>query len=181
MAVTIPTSGATGVLTNNPDNYNMAHEFYIGDELLPWTPASFTVKGNDRVETFQLANDWPVTVPQRDGVQTYSFTFKIPLNEEAFMWSGKLKSPRYYTDLLWNLKSNKKPTSLTIIRHDRYMHSYSVPVLLTDYSYTEDAEQDDAFEFDVTFIDYYAWHNMETDSGIQHHLTKKKNARGWQG
>lgn len=156
-----------------------AHKFYINDVQLPQTPSKITISNQDKTEVFTNANGRPVTIPKPDGPQTYEFEFEITHQAYPFTFSEVLKNFKYYTDLLWNIKNNQEPCTLTITRYNG-IH-YKENVLLTDYNWVEDSANDNDVTISVKFINFWEWGNQELQEGIGHHLIRVKNARGWIG
>lgn len=156
-----------------------AYQFYIGRKRLPQTPSKFSISNSDNTEIFTNANGKPVTIPKLDGVKTYEFEFDITKRAYPFTFKQSLKPVKEFIDYLDSLKATQQSVILTIIRPDS--HDSRIPVLLTDYSYEEDSENASDTRFSVTFVDYKEWPNQEIQKGIQHHLIRVKNARGWVG
>lgn len=159
---------------------DQAYIFHIGDLTVPWTPSSVTISNQDRTETVYLANDEPFTIQHKDGPQQFTFEFRVTANSKKlpFMNENAEYKPKAWTDYVWELKNKKVVTRLVIERYgDR--PTMDEPVILTNYSYTEDAEKDNDFIFNVTFINYHGQENQETEALEEHGLILTKNARGW--
>lgn len=155
-----------------------AYKFYINDILLPQTPASITISNANHNDVFVLANGRPFTVPKFDGPQTFEFEFEITQKAYPYTFKDSLEGIRFYTDLVWQLKQDRDPITLTIIR-SRNQPSTCVTVLLDDYSYTEDAENASDYIFKIKFTEYHPQNNQELDVEVQHHLVTAGQARGW--
>lgn len=173
---------------------NIPYQVIIDGDILPITPSKITISQVDRTETVYLADDTFTVIPHRDGAQTFSFDFRIPMYQPnlkfvqgrngtnellyPFEISDSTPSHQFWSDKLWDLKKYKRRTELCIIRH--YGDTSMVePVFLTDWSYEEDAEKGNDFIFHVTFTDYQDQYNQEIGSTVEHHLIKSKNVRGW--
>lgn len=156
------------------------YQMSIAENLLPITPAKVTISNQDRTEVIYLANDQPFTILHFDGPQQYQFEFRIPKfgDEPNFCLPNANTHHTFWTDLLWNLKAGRQPTWLMLARH-RGDSVTNVPVVLTDYSYDEDAEKHNDFIFNVTFINYHGQANAKMDVIYVDSLVKPKNARGW--
>lgn len=160
--------------------YRMMHQVYIGGKCLPQTPAKITISNQNHNEEFMMANGRPFTCPRWDGAQKFEFDFEITMDEYPFTIKGVNRQVRWWTDYLWQIKQNKRPISLEILRRDPYPDTY-VMVLLDDYSYVEDAENKSDYIFSVSFTEYNEQNNQEQDAGIQHHLLVAREARSWIG
>lgn len=154
--------------------------FYLGDLALPITPSSLTISNQDRTETVFLANDEPFTIPHKDGPQTFSFEFRMPADGTVypFMFDDATLDFIDSTDYLWNLKQAQKPIHFIVDRRN-VGPTLDETVLLTDYSYTEDAEKGDDFIFQVKLINFHGQTNQELEALDTHGLILTKNARGW--
>lgn len=153
-----------------------------GEEiLLPQTPASITISNQDNTKQETMVNGRPFTMAQIDGAQTFKFDFSITREVYPFTFKEALKGIRYYTDLLWQIKEDREPIGLTIIRtHNQ--PSTNVTVLLQDYSYVEDYEDLNDYTFSVSFIEYHPQKNQElpySPSAERHHLLAAGEATGW--
>lgn len=157
-----------------------AYTFVIGNCVVPWTPSSATVKNSDNTEIVSLANDTYVTIPHRDSPQSFSFEFRMPADGSTYpyMLGEGSTYPKAWSDYLWLLKALKRTTTLSIWRTGN-VFSMVEPVILTDFSYTEDAEKGDDFTFSVSFVTLHEQQNQELSALDTHGLILTKNARGW--
>lgn len=185
---TDPTIGRSGGPTGGKE-----YRMYIDGNVLPITPSKITYNHVNRVETVYLADESFMVLPHPDGPQTFSFDFRIPMYAEGnhfiqskssgqalypFELPDSTPSHQFWSDLLWELKRDKKKTELTIIRHTSDQ-SMCEPVYLTDWSYVEDAEKGNDFIFSVTFTDYWDQENQEIEGTVLHHLVREQNVRSW--
>lgn len=159
-------------------NVSNIYRFYINDILLPQTPASFTISNENNNETVMLANGRPFTIAKLDGAQTFEFEFEITQKAYPYTFSDALEGIRFYTDLVWQLKEDRNPVRLTILR-SRGQPATCVNALLWDYSYVEDADNAGDYTFKLVFKEYHPQNNQELDVQIEHHLITAGNARGW--
>lgn len=151
------------------------------DILLPQTPASITISNEDKTKQETLVNGRPFTIPQIDGAQTFKFEFSITKEAYPFTFKDALKGIRYYTDLVWQIKEDRQPIGLTIIR-THGQPSTCVTVLLQDYSYIEDYDDLNDYTFTVTFVEYHPQKNQELPASAEperHHLLVAGEATGW--
>ncbi len=151
------------------------------DILLPQTPASITISNADNTIEEKLVNGRPFTIAQLDGAQTFKFEFSITKEAYPFTFKDALKGIRYYTDLVWQIKEDREPIGLTIIR-THGQPSTCVTVLLQDYSYIEDYDDLNDYTFSVTFVEYHPQKNQElpySPSSERHHLLVAGEATGW--
>lgn len=160
------------------NNLTNVYKFYLNDILLPQTPGSFTISNQNNNEEIQLANGNPFTLALLDGAQKFEFEFEITTKAYPYTFSDALEGIRFYTDLVWQLKQDRNPILLTILR-SRGQPSTCVHVLLDDYSYTEDAENANDYTFKLSFTEYHPQNNQELDIRAKHHLITAGNARGW--
>lgn len=205
MALTVGFTGSVHSYTkvNNSQIYEQTRGYdtdeyrvFIGVHFVPITPSKITYSQEDRTETIYLASDSYLIVPHKDGPQTFSFDFRVPMhaNENRFIYTEKptgdaiypfmtkmsVPSHQFWSDYLWNLKQEKTPINLGVYRH-KGDTSMSRPVYLTDWSYVEDAEKGNDFIFSVTFTDYIVQKNQEIAWAIEQDLITSKNVRGWAG
>lgn len=130
-----------------------AYKVYVDNVLLPQTPSAITISNNNHNEEITLANGRVFTPLKLDGCQTFEFDFEIPLKKNKVTFDHELKGIRFYTDLVWNIKAKREPIRLTIERTNGQPNT-DVRVILQDYSYTEDAENGNAYTFSLKFTEY---------------------------
>lgn len=153
--------------------------------LVPQTPKDVTYTGSDNTEVVTLANDLPFTIPHIDNPLTISFEFTVSIKEYYFTNEGSDRHQDVWMDYLQQLKWERKPVELMIVKNedkgDKYdvAYSFNFNVILTDWSVKEDAEKDDDMIINVTFMDYYGQTNQELSETVQHHLINARRARGW--
>lgn len=164
---------------------NEPYEFYIDDMLVPQTPKDVTYTGTDNTEVITLANDEPFTVPHFDGPMTISFEFTVSVVEYEYTNQGSDRTQATWKDKLVDLKYNREPVELMIVKNEDTGDSYDVVssfnfnALLTEWSIKEDAEKADDMIINVTFMEYYGQTNQELSETVQHHLINSRRARGW--
>lgn len=161
------------------------HQVYLtvkGEEiLLPQTPGSITISNADKTKEETLVNGRPFTIAQYDGSQTFKFDFVITKQAYPYTFEEALKGIRFYTDLVWQIKVDRQPIELTIIRKHGQPSTH-VKVLLKDYSYIEDSEDLSDYTFSVTFVEYHPQKNQELPympSQERHHLLVAGENTGW--
>lgn len=146
-----------------------AYQVYINNTLLPQTPTAITISNSNHNEEITLANGQSYTLLKLDGCQTFEFDFEIPLETNTLTFDNSLEGIRFYTDLVWTLKSKREPIRLTILRTNE-QPSTDVRVALEDYSYVEDAENSNAYTFSLKFIEYSPQINQQV-SAVNHTFT----------
>lgn len=154
------------------------YRVYINDTLLPQTPSSITISNANKNEVETLANGRPFTLAKLDGAQKFEFDFVVTQKQYPWTFPPAVKGVRYFTDLVWQIKEDREPVTLTILR-SRNQPSTCVTVLLDDYSYTEDAKQGSDYTFHVSFTEYHPQDNQEINADTTHHLITAGEARGW--
>ena len=184
-----PTPGSTNANNNRPRNsiqtYNLtdAHEVYIDGILLPQTPSKITYEYPDETEVVRLANQENYTIPKHDSPIKISFDFVCSTEKYPFTWDTDYDRKRW-TDYLWTIKQERRPVNFAVWRyHDSKNQSgtfnVAMKMLVTDWSFVEDAEQDSDFIISITLLQYFEQRNLEIDTDIQHHLIANRRARGW--
>lgn len=167
------------------------HQVWINGHVIRFTPGSIDLKNSNKNEIVRMGNDSFITVSNRDDAFEYSFEFKVPifrLPETILPWeivdpeeSEPTYSHNWWKDYFWNLKNNDnmrfEPIEFVIERTDG-QHTVE-KMLLKDYSCVEDAEDDSAFTFSVTLMEYRMCNNQELDTDLEHHLIQSRQARGW--
>lgn len=134
-------------------NLSEAYVVAIDGVTLPITPTSITISNENRNEVAYLASGDHWTIPKLDGPQKISFEFEIPVVDTPLVLPDVGYDFREFTDWIWRIKQNRMPVTLDIDRtHDR--PGTHITVLLDEYSYTEDAENGNAFLFSVSFTEY---------------------------
>lgn len=161
------------------------HKIYLTvkreDILLPQTPSSITISNADNTQEETLVNGAPFTIPQLDGAQTFDFEFSITKQAYPFTFKEALKEAKFFTDLLWQIKVDREPIELNILRRNGQTSTHAT-VLLKDYSYIEDSEDLSDFTFSVSFIEYHPQKNQElpyVPSQERHHLLVAGESTGW--
>lgn len=142
---------------------------------LPQTPEKITVSNEDNTIVETMVNGMPFTIPQRDGPKTYKFDFSITNKAYPHTFQTELKEARFYIDLFETLKRDQETLGLSILRTGG-RHNTNVEVILTDYSYTEDADDLSDFTFSVTFMEYFGQKNMEKPLEAISHLEAFENS-----
>lgn len=153
-----------------------AHHVWLDGHLIPQTPSKITFEHEDRTEVIKLANDMSLTVGHADGPMTISFEFKDTYQE--YPWTFPEAHRLDWSDIFYIWKTGQYPFRFVV---DRYYndHDVSLMVLLTDWSYVEDAEDNNDFTFSITLMEYIPQTNQEISMDIQHHLIKNRTAQGW--
>lgn len=155
------------------------HEFYFDGIRLPQTPSKFTISNEDKTETFTMSNGDPFTLLRKDGVKTLEFEFKLTDRVYPYQWHTEdvQHSKDYWNRHFETRKRDQQPIDVCILRVE--YDYYFCPCVLTDYSFTEDAEDHDDWTVSVKFMEYHPQNNQELDTTIQHHLTRNRINAGW--
>lgn len=155
------------------------HEFYLDGIRLPQTPSKFTIKNTDKTEIIDLSSGDVFTLLKKDGAKTIEFEFKCSDRVQPYQWhtSDTKHSKDYWNRLFETRKMTQEPIDVCVLRIE-YDH-YFCPCVLTDYTFTEDAEDNDDWTVSVTFKEYHGQNNQELDATITHHLTKNRVNAGW--
>ncbi len=148
------------------------------DILLPQTPDKIEISNEDKTQVLTLVNGRPFTVPQLDGPQTFKFDFEITRQTYPYTFEEAVKGIRFFTDLVWQIKQDREPIELTIIR-TRGEPSTHATVLLQNYPYVEEADNNSDYIFSVSFVEYYPQKNQELQTTETHHLLVAGEATGW--
>lgn len=172
-----------------------AHKVFLGGYLIPQTPDKITFSHEDRTETITLANGNSLTIGRKDGPMTITFDFYVTYQEYPFTFSASNPEVKRFewSDIMWEWKQKQTPIKLDIIRA---INSYkneqvgsnaspqafadvSMNVLLTDWTFEEDANHGSDWKFSVTLLEYMPAINQEINFDIQHHLIQNRTAKGW--
>ena len=165
----------------SPEIYRIYLRFRERDVLLPQTPSKITISNEDKTEVVSTADGRPFTIPHYDGPQKIEFEFDITCKDYPFTFKDAQEGIRFYTDLMWDIKAQKGPIGITIIRSGGQPYT-DMRVLLQDYSYVEDAENANDYTFSVTFMDYYTQTNHEASGSgdpIGRLVKADKNFTDW--
>lgn len=171
--------------TTGVQHFNLtdAHEVYLDGTLLPQTPSKITYEYIDQTETIRLANQGNFTIPRKDAPMKISFDFVCSTEKYPFTWDVDYDRKRW-TDWLWQIKQDCRPIFFAIYRYHEGGNgsgtfNVGMKVLLTDWSFVEDAEQDSDFIISVTLLEYCPQTNLEVNEDVQHHLIQNRRVRGW--
>lgn len=162
---------------------NAEHEVYLDGKRLPQTPAKITYEYADQTEVIRLANEGNLTLPRKEAPLKISFDFVC--TSEYYPYTHIVGYARKrWTDFLWSIKQEKRPVDFEVVRHhsgkkDSATFDVSMRVLVTDWQFNEDAEQDDDFTISITLMEYFEQRNLEIDHDVQHHLIQNRKIRGW--
>jgi nucleoid-associated protein YgaU len=117
----------------------MAYRFYLGDELLPVTPAQLTIRTVNQNKTITLINDGEVNVLKNPGLSDISFDMLIP--QQQYSFANETKPAGYYLELLERLKVEKKPFQFIVSRvspNGVLLFDTDISVSLEEYDIKED-------------------------------------------
>lgn len=174
------------ILTYN-NELKGVYEVYLADHLLPQTPSKITYEYADQTETIRLANEGNLTIPRYDGPMKISFDFVCSTSKYPYTWDVTYMR-KIWTDWLWIIKNARQPVYFEVCRTSPPKEypkmgdgtfNVSMKVLITDWSFVEDAEQDDDFIISITLMEYCEQKNLEINADVTHHLVQNRRVRGW--
>ncbi len=154
-----------------------AAEVWMDDWLLVVTPSSLSIKNSNQNESTQSVDGSPITIPRRDGAQTFTLKFLFPYLLEHYSdpyWvnsESDITKLKDFTDYIWGLKWTPKPFKLTIIYPDET--SINGEFILDDYEYTQDAKNGSDYDFSITITESYPPHNYEVNSQLVNSLVEQ--------
>lgn len=153
-----------------------AHKVWLDGHLIPQTPEKITFNHEDRTEVITLANGDSLTIGRKDGPITIQFDFKDTY--DCYPWTFAEAERLTWSDTLWRWKQQQYPFPLDI---ERFYNPIDVhmTVLLTDWSYVEDANDMNDFTYSITLMEYRPQRNQELDTDINHHLIHNRLTSGW--
>lgn len=145
--------------------------FYLNRHLLPVTPHTFSVDNDNHNLVDQLVDGDPVTIAKLDGAQTLKMSFILPIYPDpsfTFYQAHVSVEPKFYRDMLWQIKRDRQPIIFTIT----YPSGDSVngQFLLETYSYTQDGKSGSDYQVDITLVEYYPAENQEMSDQIRNNL-----------
>lgn len=152
-------------------------EFWMEDLQLIVTPNSLSIKNDNHNESTQSVDGTPITIPRRDGAQSFTLSFMIPFlldNYSDPFWTFKdsnITNIKVFTDFIWRLKWSPNPFMLTIIYPDET--SINGEFILDDYEYTQAAKNGSDYEFSITITEYYPPHNYEVNGQLINSLIEQ--------
>lgn len=152
-----------------------AHKVWLDGNLLPLTPEKITYEYEDRTEVITLCNGETLTVGHKDGPVTVKFEFKDTTHD--YPWIEPLGRRGDWSDVFWIWKQNVYPFRFDVKRYYSKLN-VSMIVLLKDWSFVEDANDNSDMTYSVTLIEYRPQTNMEINANIQHHLQQNRVAKG---
>ena len=167
------------VNSNGQEDLSHTHEFYFDGVRLPQTPSKFTIKNTDNTEVMMMNDEEPFTLLHKDGVFQLDFEFKLTDRVLPYQWhtDDVQHSKDYWYRLFYTRKMQKEPIEVCILRLE-YDH-YFCPCIVQDYSFTEDAEDNNDWTVSVSMIEYHPQRNQEIDTEITHHLTQNRVNALW--
>lgn len=121
------------------------YDIFLDGVMFPVMPASIEMKVKNKNDTLVLLNQGEVSIPKRAGLTEFSFDLLIPGVRYPFArYEGKFRPAKYYLGKLERLKAKKRHFRLVISRqfpNGKERYATSIPVVLEEYSVTEDAEE----------------------------------------
>lgn len=130
----------------------MAYFFFLGDTLLPVTPAKLTVKVKNQNKTVDLINQYEVNILKQAGLTEIKFEALLPNVRYPFaLYNNGFKDASYYLSVLEKYKKSKKPFQFIVSRKmptGRGLAYTNIKVSLESYDIKESAG--DGFDFVVS-------------------------------
>lgn len=123
----------------------MAYSIYLGDVLLPVTPAKVSTKIKNQNRTINLINEGEVNLLKAAGLTEISFSCLIPQTQYPFaVYPDGFRPAAFYLGELERLKTEKKPFQFICSRTTpggELLFDTNLKVSLEDYQITEDARE----------------------------------------
>lgn len=117
----------------------MSYHCYLGKVEMPVTPSKLTIKVKGQNKSITLLNEGEINVLRSPGLTEITVPLTFPM-----IVSGKEKNPKYYLDILENLKKNKKTTQFIITRTSpngkKLLFDTNIKVSVEDYTIKENAK-----------------------------------------
>ena len=116
--------------------------FYLGNMVLPITPAALNITYGNQNKTLTLINDGEINILKEAKLQTIAFEFTLPAQKYAFSTTA-YSSQQTYIERLKYLKKSKKPFQFIVVRfkpNNQVSFFTNIKVGLEDYSLKEDAK-----------------------------------------
>lgn len=121
------------------------YQVYLGDILLPVTPAKIQTKINGQNKTANLINGEEINILAAPGLIEISFEFMLPHMHYPFAnYEADFEPISYYTDYLQDLMDSNESFSFTCIREGPGGDSFfdtDIDVTLESYKIVDDAGQ----------------------------------------
>lgn len=174
----------------------MAYYFFIGDMMLPVSPAKMNVKVNNKNKTINLINEGEVNIIKTQGLTEISFDARLPNQNYPFAdydtsFSSSLtsqltgsnfsfKKADYFLDNFKTSKLSNLPVRLIITRMRNWQLLFDTNMLVTleDYGIDEDADNGFDLVVPLRFKQYRPYGTKECEvttdeNGVQHISVKE--------
>lgn len=119
----------------------MAYKMFIGDVLMPITPAKVKVKVKNQNKTLNLINGEEINILKEAGLSEVSFDLVLPQTSYPYA-NGGAQNAQYYLSLFERLKQSKEPFQWILNRSrpngTPLFHS-NMTVSMEDYQIVDDA------------------------------------------
>lgn len=123
----------------------MAYVFYLGDMMLPVTPAKLTMKINNQNETMTLINEGEVNLLKDPGLTDIEFDMYIPQQEVPYaQYENGFQGAFYFMERIKELKTQKRPFQFIVTRTTpggAGLFDTNMKVSLEEYQIKEDAKE----------------------------------------
>lgn len=116
--------------------------FYLGNMVLPITPAAVNITYGNQNKTLTLINDGEINILKDAKLANIAFDFTLPAQKYAFSTTPYI-SQQTYLNRLKKLKKDKKPFQFIIVRfkpNNSITFFTNIKVGLEDYTPKEDAK-----------------------------------------
>lgn len=118
--------------------------FYLGNMVLPVTPAAVNIGYGGQNKTLTLINDGEINILKDSKLQSIAFEFLLPAQKYPFAnYPSGFVSQATFIEYLKRLKKRKKPFQFIIARftpNNKPLFYTNVKVGIEDYSCKEDAK-----------------------------------------
>ena len=119
--------------------------FYLGNMVLPITPAGLNISYGNQNKTLTLINEGEINILKEAKLSDISFDFLLPAQQYAFAaYKSSFISQQTYLELLKKLKKTKKPFQFIVVRfkpNNSISFFTNIKVSLENYVTKESADE----------------------------------------
>ena len=150
-------------MATKPD-YNVPNQpakFVIGDQLIPCTPHTLSIKQNPKNESDSLADGRPITRPKLMDAQTFTIEFMLPFYEELnICFPDSWHERKYFTDEFWYKEEEQAYYTISVIYPNG--EYFNARAMLDTWDYTQSGDSGSDWQFTLTFTEAYPRWNVES-------------------
>jgi LysM repeat protein len=128
----------------------MSYKCYLGNVLMPETPAKLTIKIKGQNTTITLLNEGEINFLKSPGLTEITLPLTFPMLNSS-------QPPEYYLSILEKLKTNKSTTQLIMTRtapNGKLLFDTNIKVSVEDYNIDESASDGLDLSVDVKLKQY---------------------------